>query len=238
VRDTVPHAIVWFWNTGLHDPAWVQGFAAVAVVFLSLATLCVLIKYAIDTNAQAKASKKSADAAEAAANAAETAANAVLAQTQLMISKERARILVAPTEQRDFHVFPTQNSIGHHEFTLFNIGLTPAINVLVSYRAVANGFETHTVGKPNCYAVFQHIIPANKEVGAPLFIDSCFAAAKAPAIFYIHVWGQVTYNDVLSSEQRTTKFGFRTQMTTKVNDTAIQVDSWMKSDNPEDNIAT
>jgi hypothetical protein len=117
----------------------VQGFAAVAIVFLSLATFGVLIKCAIDANAQAKASEKSAKAAE-------TAASAALAQTQLMISKERARVLVAPEEQHTLIVALIPHKLmGHHKFTLFNIGLTPAINVSVIYRAIANGFEAYTV---------------------------------------------------------------------------------------------
>ncbi len=50
------HSIVWFWTTGIHDPAWVQAFAAIALVGLTLVTLVVLYFYARDTHTLARAS--------------------------------------------------------------------------------------------------------------------------------------------------------------------------------------
>src|SRR5579859_1390573 len=49
-------SIVWFWTTGIHDPAWVQAFAAIALVALTLVTLVVLYFYARDTHTLAKTS--------------------------------------------------------------------------------------------------------------------------------------------------------------------------------------
>lgn len=44
------HSIVWFWTTGIHDPAWVQAVAAIALVALTIVTLIVLAFYAWDTH--------------------------------------------------------------------------------------------------------------------------------------------------------------------------------------------
>ena len=52
------HSIVWFWTTGIHDPAWVQAFAAIALVVLTLVTIVVLYFYARDTHTLAKVSVK------------------------------------------------------------------------------------------------------------------------------------------------------------------------------------
>jgi hypothetical protein len=48
------HSLVWFWTVGLHDPSWVQAFAAIALVFLTAATLVILYFYARDTRTIAK----------------------------------------------------------------------------------------------------------------------------------------------------------------------------------------
>lgn len=50
------HSIVWFWTTGIHDPAWVQAVAAVALVVLTIITLVVLAIYARDTHTLARMS--------------------------------------------------------------------------------------------------------------------------------------------------------------------------------------
>lgn len=50
------HSIEWFWTTGIHDPAWVQAIAAVAVALLTSITLVVLAIYARDTHTLAKVS--------------------------------------------------------------------------------------------------------------------------------------------------------------------------------------
>jgi hypothetical protein len=42
------HAIQWFFSTGIHDPAWVQAIAAVAVVVFTFVTFIVLFIYAYD----------------------------------------------------------------------------------------------------------------------------------------------------------------------------------------------
>jgi hypothetical protein len=72
------HSIVWFWTIGIHDPAWVQAVASIALVVLSFVTLVVLAMYAWDTDALANSSKLSADAA--------------LLNAQALVNAERARI--------------------------------------------------------------------------------------------------------------------------------------------------
>src|ERR1035437_6051402 len=52
------HSIVWFWTTGIHDPAWVQAVAAVVLVALTIVTLAVLAVYTRDTHTLAKVSVK------------------------------------------------------------------------------------------------------------------------------------------------------------------------------------
>src|SRR5665213_396542 len=50
------HSFVWFWTVGIHDPAWVQAFAAIALVVLTIVTLLVLAFYAWDTHTLARTS--------------------------------------------------------------------------------------------------------------------------------------------------------------------------------------
>jgi hypothetical protein len=50
------HSLIWFWTVGIHDAAWVQAFASVALVVLTLVTLVVLSIYAWDTHTLAKMS--------------------------------------------------------------------------------------------------------------------------------------------------------------------------------------
>ena len=44
------HSLVWFWTTGIHDPAWVQAVVSIALVVLTLVTLIVLARYAWDSH--------------------------------------------------------------------------------------------------------------------------------------------------------------------------------------------
>jgi hypothetical protein len=76
------HSIIWFWTTGIHDPAWVQAFAAIALVLLTFVTLIVLVRYAWDTRILARTSveqiellRKSIAVAEISADAAKTSAD-------------------------------------------------------------------------------------------------------------------------------------------------------------------
>jgi hypothetical protein len=50
------HALIWFWTTGIHDPAWVQAVAAIAMVLFTAVTLVVLVGYARDTRTLARVS--------------------------------------------------------------------------------------------------------------------------------------------------------------------------------------
>jgi len=52
---------MWFWTTGIHDPAWVQAIAAVVVVAFTFVTLIVLFVYAYDTHTLAKTSVDQAE---------------------------------------------------------------------------------------------------------------------------------------------------------------------------------
>jgi hypothetical protein len=54
------HSFVWFWTIGIHDPAWVQAGAAIALVLLTLVTLAILVRYAWDTRTLARTSVEQA----------------------------------------------------------------------------------------------------------------------------------------------------------------------------------
>jgi hypothetical protein len=72
------HSIVWLWATGIHDPAWLQAIAAVALLVLTLPTLIALAIYKYFTYRQARASQLSAEAAKTASDAAKSNAEAVI----------------------------------------------------------------------------------------------------------------------------------------------------------------
>jgi hypothetical protein len=227
------HSIHWFLTTGIHDPAWVQAAAAVFLVALTFVTFVVLVIYARDTHTLAKTSKVSAEAAERSSRLASE-------EIQAMIGKERARIFVVPSEHCSFRG-TVDNFIGiiPQGFVFLNAGPTPAINVRVSYNAVLTQFETEATGKAEYQAPIQEVIAANDKATASFRVRTAFGSGKAPQIFYAHVWGEVTYNDVISSEPRGTKFRFRmTIRQSRVDDTISSDRDWIKFGPPEDNRAT
>lgn len=228
------HSIYWFLTTGIHDPAWVQAIAAVAVVVLSFVTLAVLAVYAWDTHTLAETSKVSAEAAEKSSKLSSD-------QIQATIRKERARIFVVPPADCSFRLNLT-NFIGvtRQRFVFLNAGPTPAINVKARYNAIITEFETEASGKAEYQASINEVFAANQAATASFHVQTGFGSAgKAPQIFYIHVWGEATYNDVISSEQRGTKFRFRIAIKQTENDgTAVNDGEWIRFGPPGDNLAT
>lgn len=228
------HSIVWFFTTGRFDSGWVQAVASVALVILTLITLAVLVRYAWDTRTLAIASNKSADAAVAGSEAS-------IAQIRAMIDKERARIFVVPSTEISIQCAVSYLTQMTHNFLFFNVGPTPAINVTVRYNAIATQLETEPREKPAFPAPIQEVIAANDKDSAPLLIRSVAFEedGKASPVFYIHFWGEVTYNDVISSEQRSTKFRYRATMTLGMHGSVAMHDGeWPKFGVPGDNQAT
>jgi len=227
------HSIVWFWTTGIHDATWVQAIAAVALVALTLVTLIVLGIYAWDTRTLAATSKVSAEAAERSSKLASD-------QIQAMIGKERARIYVVPFRDSFCNVNVSNiTKIGEHAFILSNVGPTPAVNVLTAFNAVATAFQTEATGKSNRFSN-REVIPANQESVVNFPIETGLAAdQRVPDAFYIHIWGEVTYNDVISSTSRSTKFRFRIPMQqTRGDGSATQNGNWIRCGSEEDHKAT
>ncbi len=226
------HSIVWFFTTGIHDPAWVQAVAAIALVALTFVTLIVLSVYAWDTHTLAKTSKVSAEAAVKGSQVA-------LAQTLAMIDKERARVFVVPPEHCSIRGSVSKFiGIIPQEFMFLNAGPTPAINVKVHYNAVLTLFETEATGKAKYQAAIQEVIAANNKATASFPVMNGFRSGRSPQIFYAHVWGEVKYNDVISSEQRGTKFRLRLTIKQSKGDEIANDGDWIKFGSPEDNRAT
>lgn len=219
------HSIQWFWTTGLHDPAWVQAVTSIALVLLTLVTLIVLAFYAWDTHSLAEAAERSSKVASD--------------QIQAMIGKERARIFVAPPEHCGFRG-SVSNFVGiiPQGFMFLNVGPTPAINVNVHYNAALTLFETEGTGQAKYQASIQEVIAANSKATASFRIMSAFGSRKAPQILYAHVWGEVSYNDVISSELRATKFRFRLTIKQSKGDEIANDGEWIRFGPPEDNRAT
>ena len=95
------HSLIWFWNTGIHDPSWVQAVAAAALVVLTIMTLFYLRIYVRDTRSLAKTSVDQAghvseqtEILRQSVAAAQTSADAAYQQVQMMKDKERARLVL------------------------------------------------------------------------------------------------------------------------------------------------
>lgn len=225
---------IWFWNTGRFDPRWVAAAASLAVVVVTFIAVLVLFHYARHTRTLAKTSRQGAEAAEAAAQAA-------IGQIQALIDKERARIFVFPTSDEVCQVnIRSQDQIGAHRFKLMNVGPTPAINVAVYYQAVATPFETRTERKGDSRASLDQVLAGNKEAILPVPIRSELSSdGTAPAKFYVHIWGEVVYNDVVTDIRRRTQFRFRaTMMQSKSFGEATQEGEWLQFGAPDENSAT
>ena len=225
------HDIGWFFTIGRFDPDWVQAIASVVLVILSFITLAVLVRYAWDTRTLAIASNKSADAAVAGSQAA-------LSQIQLMIDKERARIFVVPIEEAASMITDKQgDGTSKQNVMFFNVGPTPAINVMVRYNAIASKLETEPQRRSDAYyrASLSGVIAANSEEHSWLNIAGI--GSREP-LLYIHLWGEVIYNDVISADQRCTKFRFRLTMRRSQYGVLEFDGSWKQCGSAEENHAT
>jgi hypothetical protein len=112
--------------------------------------------------------------------------------------------------------------------------------VTVRYNAVATQFETEAVGEATFHAPIQAVMAGNSQESVPLFIKAAPLVfdGKAPQMFYIHFWGEVRYNDVMSSELRRTRFRFRATIQRTVgSEVAQQVGEWLKFGPEVDNNA-
>lgn len=225
---------IWFWNTGRFDPHWVAAVAVLAVAVIMLIAVLVVFRYARHTRTLAETSRQSAEAAEAAAQAA-------IGQIQAMVDKERARIFVFPMSDETCQVnIRSQDQIGAYRFKLMNVGPTPAINVAVYYQAVATPFEAKADRKEDSRASLDQVLAGNKEASLTVQIRSALSSdGTAPPEFYIHVWGEVVYNDVVTDSRRRTQFRFRaTMMQSTSLGEAIQEGDWLQFGAPDDNSAT
>ena len=232
--QSIFQSLNWFWTTGRFDPAWVQAVAAIALLVLAFVIFLVLCRFAWNSGTLASASRRSAEAAE-------NASHAAISHVRTVVEKERARIFVFPASDEPWQVNLRQPAaIGAYRFRILNVGPTPAINVAVLYKAVATESATEANEKEYSRASFDQVLAGNKEMIAPLFINS--ALVPAPGVianFYIHVWGEVTYHDVINPELRSTRFSFRVDMKSiKGDGTAIQSGEWVQFGTPEENSAT
>lgn len=227
------HDVRWFLTSGRFDPAWVQAVASVALVILGLVTLIVLCVYAWRVHSLAKSSRLSAEAAK-------SSAEAGLAQIQLMIDKERARVFVVPSEE-PMSMQSNRDYSGKQQFTILNVGATPAINVAVRYRGIATDSEKEpqTSGGSQDRASVQDVIAANSKEDTWLAFESAFRDGLVPrAEYYIHVWGEATYNDVISSDLRTTRFRYLMKLTPSRDGYHVFDGTWVKFGLPDDNRTT
>lgn len=241
-----------FWDHVLDWGPWISNFLLVAVgglqVWLLLRTWKTIERQADIMDGQAKDAQESGaktiEIALVTAQAAQKSADSSLAQIQAIIDKERARIFISPSvESFQLNLRSAAGiGIGSYGFTLFNVGPTPAINIFARYRAVATEFETGAEGEAGTRATVPEVIRANGEANTPLFIESAFSSGKggvAPQLFYIHIFGEVEYNDVISPNRRSTKFRFRIQMQQIRGDgTAVPNWAWDKFGREEDNRTT
>lgn len=184
-----------------------------------------------------RAIKRQANLMEQSNKTAQTAAEAALAQTQAMVDKERARVFVeAPRGTGTTVDLSTRNGvIGGNEFALFNVGPTPAINVIVSYHAVATEFEGETNNKTAWQARAPEVIGANSKESVYLEFRPAFVSNLAHQSFFIHVFGMVEYSDVISPKRRKKHFRFRTQMRSRGNGSALQTHPWERFGTAEEN---
>jgi hypothetical protein len=194
-------------------------------------------------NTQAEHMKEQTIVLRESVEAAQKSASAAIAQTQAMVDKERARVFVSPPTESVFQgSLCSTEFTGGHQFNFFNVGPTSATNVSARYEAVANEFEGGPHGRPSRIAPVAEVIAGNTPIAASLDLSSIVplrASGEVPQAFYIHVFGEIQYNDVLSEERRSTRFQFRARMVPFRGDgTVAAPGGWQKSGNPEDNSAT
>jgi hypothetical protein len=128
--------------------------------------------------------------------------------------------------------------IGEHAFILSNVGPTPAVNVETTFNAVATAFETEATGELHLHSN-REVIPANQESTVTFPTEAGFAVGvRVPNAFYIHIWGEVTYNDVISPIRRSTMFRFRIPMQQTGPEVATQNGNWVRCGSEEDHKAT
>ena len=216
------HSIVWFWTTGIHDPAWVQAFAAIALVLLTIVTLLVLAFYAWDTHTLARTSvhqaghmseqteilRQSVAIAKTAADAAEMSAKAAMgvAVPTLMLDEFQ---LIAPGT----HPLVRSLRSPWMQISVKNYGQSPAF-----LKSFAVQFTCEELPEHLSYPWLLHYDPiVTLEPGHTHILEekgvfpwSEFTDEDASAIASgkktLTIYGCVWYDDVFGSPIRELKF--------------------------------
>jgi hypothetical protein len=166
----------------------------------------------------------------------------MLEQVKMAINKERARLFVCPPTD-DFPVNARSLAqIASTRINVFNVGPTPATNVVGCYFALATESEAPLQQTDMVILDIPEVIAAKQEYMALTVFLNKFengGGCHATDVFYLHMWGRIDYNDVLSDEQRHTTFRYRIQMTQMRGDGSAHSSSfWQKYGSPQDNEAT
>jgi hypothetical protein len=111
--------------------------------------------------------------------------------------------------------------------------------VSVKYNSLATEFETPPDNSSRRTGGVSDVIPANGEAGVIFMIQRALKEGQSPEIFYIHVWGEAVYQDVISHDSRSTKFRFRLRVKQIRGDgSCVQDGDWIKFGSADDNRAT
>lgn len=192
------HSLIWFWTTGIHDPAWVQAIAAAAVVVLSFVTLAVLVVYAYDTHTLAKTSKVSAEAAL-------LNAKAVMDSERAWMIAEMNPLSKSMTGSSTFKIAPRMR----------NKGKTPAFIVESATSAVVLPKGNSLPKTPNAYPSVAKWdgrgvpLAPEGEIGGDFFGEFHDEQGVLKGDWVLWVYGYVKYHDAFLREIRETHYCFR-----------------------------
>lgn len=213
----------WFWPPIWSN--WALAIAAIIGICVTVKTLKAIQRQGITMIQQSRIAQRQATTMEGQTKAAEDAAHAALQNIQILINKERARILIEPERieipKEGSGIFaraagrPMSPII---YYKIFSLGTTPALVVDSSSQVEITTSSAPPVVREYTLPILElpSVIPTNTEgihcvkfaFDRPRGTLDYIAEAISKREMFVHFWGFVSYKILFDNDVRWTRFRY------------------------------
>jgi hypothetical protein len=175
-----------------------------------------------------------------AAEATRESARATQDQVQTMVERERARLVIT-SPPSTISANGLSQQVGNFQITVENIGATAAINVKGAFWASATGSDGPPNEKRMAKLGIRDVIRGDGGSDGTIIVNFGFVNGGSGtdlSSFYLHLWGRVDYNHLLSPKSCHTNFRFRRRMCQMRSNAASPLGEWERYGAEEDNECT